>query len=73
LRNLDAAEKSARQGQEIDKQHRFPKSWHLLGAILAERRDYAGAAEQLRTYLSYAPQASDAPAVRQELDTLKQH
>lgn len=70
LRNLDAAEKSAREGQGIDKFHRFPKSWHLLGAILAERRDYAGAAEQLRTYLSYAPQAPDAPVVRQELESL---
>jgi tetratricopeptide (TPR) repeat protein len=70
LGELDAAEKSAREGQAIDKTHRFPKSWHLLGSILAERHDYAGAAEQLRTYLTYAPQAPDAPAVRQQLDQL---
>jgi TolA-binding protein len=68
LRDFDAAEKSAREGQNLDKLHRFPKSWAVLGEILAERHDYAGAAEQLRTYLSYAPHAPDAAAIRQQLD-----
>lgn len=67
LRNLDAAERSAREAQKLDSQHRFPKINHLLGIILSEKRDYAGAAEQMRSYLKFAPTAQDAGAVRTQL------
>jgi tetratricopeptide (TPR) repeat protein len=67
LQNLDAAEKSAREAKKLDTEHRIPKVEHLLGVILAQRRDYTGAAEQMRTYLKMAPRAQDADAVRKQL------
>jgi regulator of sirC expression with transglutaminase-like and TPR domain len=38
--------------------------------ILADKRDYTGAAENLRGYLKFAPQAQDADTVRQQLSEL---
>ena len=67
LQNWDAAEKSARQGLTSDTAHHFPKMDHLLGVLLAQKRDYAGAAEHMRNYLKLNPQASDADLVRKQL------
>jgi tetratricopeptide (TPR) repeat protein len=67
LQNYEAAEKSAREAVRIDEQHRYPKAHHLLGALLGLKRDYAGAAEQLKMYLQLAPGATDAAAVKQQL------
>jgi hypothetical protein len=39
----------------------------LLGVILADRGQFVEAAEQMRDYLRFAPQASDADAVRARL------
>ena len=36
----------------------MPKVEHILGAILYEKKDYAGAAEQMRSYLRLAPDAA---------------
>jgi tetratricopeptide (TPR) repeat protein len=71
LQNLDAAEKSAREAQKLDPRNQFPKINHLLGVILAERRDYSGAAEQMRNYLKLAPKAQDADTVRSQLAELE--
>jgi tetratricopeptide (TPR) repeat protein len=67
LQKFDAAEKSAREGLKLDPQHQLPKMQHVLGVILANKRDYAGAAEQLRGYLEHAPGAQDADTVRKQL------
>jgi len=53
LRKLDAAEKSVLEAQKLDKMHRIPKVEQLLGIILAERRDYNGAATALRNYMQF--------------------
>ncbi|HWB86373.1 MAG TPA: tetratricopeptide repeat protein [Bryobacteraceae bacterium] len=71
LKNLDAAEKSARQGERLDTRHEYPKMSQLLGVILAQRHDYTGAAEQLRTYLKFAPAAEDAATVHTQLEQLE--
>lgn len=71
LGNLDAAEKSAREAQKLDTGHRMPKVEHLLGVILADRRDYSGAAEQMRNYLKFAPGAQDAEQVRTQVSELE--
>jgi tetratricopeptide (TPR) repeat protein len=71
LKNIDAAEKSAREAVKLDTAHRMPKAQHLLGVILAEKRDYSGAADNLRGYLKFAPNAQDATAVRQQLTELE--
>jgi tetratricopeptide (TPR) repeat protein len=70
LKNLDAAEKSAREAERLDAQGRFPKSWQLLAAILSSRGANPEAAEQLRQYLKLAPQAPDAAAARAKLAQL---
>lgn len=67
LRKLDAAETSARAALKIDTEHRFPRANHLLGIILANKADYAGAAEQMQHYLDWAPNAPDAETVKKQL------
>jgi tetratricopeptide (TPR) repeat protein len=67
LQNYDAAENSARQGIKIDTDHRIPKLEYVLGIIEAQKRDYQGAAEHLRKYLSLSPNAADAADTRKNL------
>ncbi|HKW99638.1 MAG TPA: tetratricopeptide repeat protein [Bryobacteraceae bacterium] len=71
LRRFDAAEASAREAQKLDPAHRMPNVEHILGAILYEKKDYTGAAEQMRSYLQLAPNAADAGQVRSQLSELE--
>jgi tetratricopeptide (TPR) repeat protein len=71
LRNWDATEKSARQLERIDTQHRYIKINRILGTLLAARNDYAGAADQLREYLKFAGNEKDADEVRGQLAELE--
>lgn len=71
LRNVDVAEKSARQAEKLDTQGRYPGTWVLLESILASRHAFPEAAEQLRQYLKFAPQAPDAPSMRAQLSQLE--
>jgi tetratricopeptide (TPR) repeat protein len=65
--DVEGAEKSVREAERLDPRHQFPKSWQLLGLILAARHDYSGAAGQMREYLRVAPSAPDAATVRSQL------
>jgi tetratricopeptide (TPR) repeat protein len=67
LQNFAAAEKSALAAERLDTRHAIPKVSHILGLILALKKDYAGAAEQFKTYLKFAPEATDAAKVRSQL------
>jgi regulator of sirC expression with transglutaminase-like and TPR domain len=67
LQKLDAAEKSVREGLQVDSAHHFPKMNHLLAVILAQKQDYQGAAENMRAYLKLVPNASDADTVKKQL------
>ena len=67
LRNLDAAEKSAREALKLDGQHRFPKIDRILGVILAQKNDLQGAARHMRNYLQLDPKAGDAELVKKQL------
>jgi tetratricopeptide (TPR) repeat protein len=71
LGKMDLAEKSAREAQKLDTQHRYPKVNHLLGVIMADRRDYSAAAQHMRDYLKFAPGAQDADTVRKQLGELE--
>lgn len=71
LNKAPQAEKSAREAERLDTRHRFPQTNHLLGVIMAQRQDYTDAAEELRNYLKYAPNASDAAAVQSQLDQVE--
>jgi tetratricopeptide (TPR) repeat protein len=67
LKQYAAAEKSAREGLELDTQRRFPQINHLLGIILARKGDFVAAAQYMKTYLQLAPQASNADVVKRQL------
>jgi tetratricopeptide (TPR) repeat protein len=72
LKNMEAAEKSAREAVRLDTRRQYVTTLRLLGVILAQKQDYTGASEQLKAYLQFAPQASDAATVRTQLGQLEQ-
>src|SRR5262245_55563140 len=67
LQKFDLAEGHAREAATRDTQHRIPKINQLLGVILAEKQDYSGAAENIRLYLKFSPNATDADSVQRML------
>jgi tetratricopeptide (TPR) repeat protein len=71
LQNLDAAEKSAREGIKQDELHRLPKLEHVLGVVLAQKNDLNGASEHMKAYLKFSPNAKDADFVRNQLAELE--
>ena len=71
LGEIDEAEKTARRAERLDAQHSFPLINLLLGTILSQRKDYAGAAEQFKFYLKLVPSASNAEKVRQQIAELE--
>lgn len=72
LHNIDRAEESARRAQKLDINHQIPQISHFLGVVLAEHRNYAAAAAEMRDYLKFAPEASDAAEVRKQVEQLEQ-
>jgi|HubBroStandDraft_1064217.scaffolds.fasta_scaffold01691_11 tetratricopeptide (TPR) repeat protein len=71
LGRIDEAEKSARAGEKLDAPHRYPKLEEVLAAVLARKRDYAGAVAHLRSYLLLAPDAEDAARMKKKLAELE--
>jgi tetratricopeptide (TPR) repeat protein len=71
LKRYDAAEKSARSAVKLDPRHANPRSGYLLGLVLAEKKDYAGAVAELSAYLKLAPNAPDAAQVKDQLGQLQ--
>ena len=71
LKRVDAAEKSAREAVKLDTTHQNPRSWYVLGIILADKQDFAGAAENLHAYLQLAPNEKDNDKVRQQLSEIE--
>ena len=67
LQNFEAAEKSALAAEKLDTRHVIPKVSHILGMLLAMKKDYTGAAEHFKAYLKFAPAAEDASKVRSQL------
>jgi tetratricopeptide (TPR) repeat protein len=71
LKKYDAAEKSAREAVKLDPRHANPRSGYLLGLVLAEKRDYAGAAAELTAYMKLAPNAPDLAQVKDQLGQIE--
>jgi len=67
LGNMEQAEKSGRKAETLGAQRSFPLMSLLLGVMLANRQEYAEAAEHFRAYLKAAPTAPNAEQVRQQL------
>lgn len=64
VRDLDGAERSAREAIRLDRQGLASRAEYVLAAILLEKRDRAGAVEHLERYLKLDPSAAGAGAVR---------
>jgi len=71
LKNYDAAEKSAREAVKLDPRHVNPRSGYLLGLVLAEKKDYAGAAAELTAYMKLAPNAPDLAQAKDQLGRIE--
>jgi tetratricopeptide (TPR) repeat protein len=68
MQKLDEAEKSAREGVKVDSRRSVPKIQHVLGVILAQKADYAGATEYMNSYLKTLPaNAPDIAVVKKQL------
>ncbi len=65
------AEKSALRGLSNDSNGRAPELEQVLGAILYDRQDYAGALQHLRNYLRLAPAEEDTSMQRQEIEAVE--
>ena len=59
LQQFDASEASARGGLKVDPDHRVPRLEHLLGLVLAGRKDYVQASEHMRLFMKYSTQPAD--------------
>ncbi len=70
LKKYDPAEKAARAAVKLDSRHANPRADYLLGLILAEKKDYAGATAELTTYIQLAPNAPDVAQVKDQLGQL---
>lgn len=71
LKKLDVAERSTREALKLDANHSNPRISRLLGIILIDKGDYPGALDQMRGYLSFAPQATDIDQVRKQIAELE--
>ena len=58
---MDAAEKSAREAVRLDTRKQFLSTIRLLGVILAQNQDYAGA---VRAVQSLSGSCADRPPTR---------
>ena len=67
LHHFDTAESRAREAAKLDPQHKIPRINHLLGLILAEKQEYKDAAENMRTYLKFSPNAADTADIQKIL------
>lgn len=64
--NFNAAEEHARKFKALDTQHTHPDVCLLLSYVLSRKRDYAGAAHEIRDYLLAVPHAPNAEALATE-------
>lgn len=62
LKRLDAAQTSVQRALDLDTRHALlPRAEHLLGCILAQKREYQQALVHLRNYVRISPLATDVP------------
>jgi tetratricopeptide (TPR) repeat protein len=71
LGQIDVAEQSARKFESIDAGHHTPEIFRLLAMILEAKRDYAGAAQELRSYLAIVPALPHAAEAKTDLQRLE--
>ena len=73
LNNLAEAEKSAREGIKIDREHHLPRLEHMLATVLMEEHDYAGANEHMQNYLHLASSPGEVAEAQKGLADIAKH
>jgi tetratricopeptide (TPR) repeat protein len=71
LHKFELAERSIKQAQRLDTEHRFPEIQRLTGLILLLHKDYSAAAEQFRSFLKMASNPEDISSVRAQLTEIE--
>jgi tetratricopeptide (TPR) repeat protein len=71
LNKMEEAERAAREGVRVDKDHKIPRLNYVLGVILMEKHEYSESEKCLRTFLGLMPNAKDAAVVREQLVELE--
>ena len=71
LRRLGPAEESARKYESLDTNHEHPDVRLLLSNLLVLKRDYAGAAQQLRDYLVIVPHPANLEELTKQAKALE--
>ena len=66
LQKYDLAEENAKKFKAVDTQHEHPDVCLLLSNVYSRKQDYAGAAREIRDFLTAMPNAPDADALRAE-------
>ncbi len=67
LHKMDDAERSAREAVKVDTDHQYPRAEYVLGFILANKQDYAGALPLMKSYVQRSPDAPDVASVQQQI------
>jgi tetratricopeptide (TPR) repeat protein len=71
LKKKDVAETNALKALSMDPLHTQPNIEQLIAVILAEKGDYAGALQHLRSCLAYLPSGKNADIVKQQIAQLE--
>jgi tetratricopeptide (TPR) repeat protein len=72
LGNYEVAEESARKFKTSDTAHQHPEVSLLLSSILAQKRDFTGAAQQIRDYLAIVPNSAKTGELEAQARTFEQ-
>ncbi|HEX4278803.1 MAG TPA: tetratricopeptide repeat protein [Bryobacteraceae bacterium] len=67
MHDYDQAEKNTRAALKLNPPNRDPHANQLLGLILINKRDYAGAGDALRAYVKLSPNAKDLDQVKAQI------
>ena len=66
LQKFAPAEESAKRFKTLDTQHIHPDVCLLLSYLYSAKQDYAGAAREIREYLTLAPNSPDAESLKND-------
>jgi hypothetical protein len=67
LPNLEAADKSAREGIKVDSEHQLAKLRYVLGIILLKKQDYQQASFYFHQYMQLTTESSELEAANRQL------
>lgn len=67
LKKSEEAEKSVKELLKLDTRHNFLDAENMMAQLMLDKGNYPEAAQHLRTYLSLAPNAKNADALKQVL------